>query len=120
GVRAADASMGPRPIGRGEAAGVGPVPPTPFQLQWGPRPIGRGERARQGPVRQLYASFNGAATNRSRRGATVWDIDILRHGFNGAATNRSRRGLLCERCGHAWQQSFNGAATNRSRRAKGG
>ena len=84
------ASMGPRPIGRGNADGSGAVP-RGRPASMGPRPIGRGNAAEEAQRALVRAGFNGAATNWSRK---YWHIQICRQGhirFNGAATNWSRK-----------------------------
>src|SRR5579884_2041966 len=160
--------MGPRPIGRGNGSGRKVRPPTCRSLQWGRdrsvaeirgvlRMASRARRLQWGRDRSVAemrtrlgyrscspCSFNGAATDRSRKfidappyignsrlcfnGAATdrsrkFDRDretaIALAGFNGAATDRSRKSLLLHagvRRGHG---GFNGAATDRSRKCAG-
>ena len=113
--------MGPRPIGRGNGdrpAICAVVEPASM----GPRPIGRGNSPTACSNATARISFNGAATNWSRksracrccsmlRGKLQWGRDQLvaemtgggeaqagRDGFNGAATNWSRK-CHCHRQG---------------------
>src|SRR5579884_2586802 len=65
------ASMGPRPIGRGNLAPHNPNK-RKTAASMGPRPIGRGN-AVDGPCRDwIPAGFNGAATDRSRKWRSAW------------------------------------------------
>ena len=131
------ASMGPRPIGRGNK-NLPPSRPSEQKASMGPRPIGRGNsllttlgfcrNALQWGRDQLVAEiadrahacisaacFNGAATNWSRKFTRPkWTLVGWRR-FNGAATNWSRKcpSGAGER---AASPGFNGAATNWSRK----
>jgi len=111
------ASMGPRPIGRGEL--------IPLRMQrpvngasMGPRPIGRGESRDSTDIIVILSGFNGAATNWSRRVVATRPGSLrASRRFNGAATNWSRRARH-SMCLPQLAVGFNGAATNWSRRAK--
>ena len=86
------ASMGPRPFGRGRPGAQTALVDMKGHASMGPRPFGRGRP--QAPPRGLesLASFNGAATFRSRKAehrVARWDCVGFR--FNGAATFRSRK-----------------------------
>jgi len=60
------ASMGPRPIGRGNLR-PGSRLPVKDAASMGPRPIGRGNGTRASRPSVAASSFNGAATNWSRK-----------------------------------------------------
>ncbi len=60
------ASMGPRPIGRGNIKRAPMSRPTE-NASMGPRPIGRGNLRSKTRLENRHVGFNGAATNRSRK-----------------------------------------------------
>ena len=62
-----DASMGPRPLGRGWMA-MKERKPRSRPASMGPRPLGRGWPVANGPHQGSRLGFNGAATARSRMG----------------------------------------------------
>ena len=108
------ASMGPRPIGRGNptaapwyaGGGIASMGPRPIgrgnyvrshvrfvydEASMGPRPIGRGNALILRFWCAARTSFNGAATNWSRKCDVRREPRAAAHGFNGAATNWSRK-----------------------------
>ena len=133
-----NASMGPRPFGRGRIL-LGWIMATPKQvLQWGrdlsvaegAGPAGGsagGDKLQWGrdlsvaegmPIPRAApptTSFNGAATFRSRKAPVVRRPLRLPLSFNGAATFRSRKASTSPPA-HPPNPSFNGAATFRSRK----
>ena len=84
------ASMGPRPIGRGDQAGADSTTAWVY-ASMGPRPIGRGDGDIPHCGSRCLLSFNGAATNWSRRLLEFVQPHGREASFNGAATNWSRR-----------------------------
>jgi len=85
-----DASMGPRPIGRGNLDQLDDTE-NPTIASMGPRPIGRGNRFFRHQLGRGTTCFNGAATNWSRKPTNRQPLSILPMSFNGAATNWSRK-----------------------------
>ena len=72
-----NASMGPRPFGRGrETKHYRPRPALPASM--GPRPFGRGRCTATAEIITEAASFNGAATFRSRKEAGMPELHIHR------------------------------------------
>ena len=84
------ASMGPRPIGRGNHR-AGADTHRRRRASMGPRPIGRGNSAAGDAGALVPRRFNGAATDRSRKCGGARRRAPGRCGFNGAATDRSRK-----------------------------
>ena len=135
------ASMGPRPIGRGNSI-AGIAVDHDVVASMGPRPIGRGNTARCGRFRCGPRSFNGAATNWSRKSQRAGmaqlrrtrasmgprpigrgnDAPPGRQAREGRALQWGRDQLVAEMLrSHACMRSrslgFNGAATNWSRKS---
>ena len=65
--RRLNASMGPRPFGRGRCARPSARLRRPAEASMGPRPFGRGRRSFVWVMRHEAVRFNGAATFRSRK-----------------------------------------------------
>ena len=86
-----NASMGPRPIGRGNDDSWPIFDRKCCAASMGPRPIGRGNDHPLKNPGSRRSSFNGAATNWSRKSGAVLFVQIRSGGFNGAATNWSRK-----------------------------
>ncbi len=87
------ASMGPRPIGRGELRIEHGSAPPGAPASMGPRPIGRGEaqwcRGSRAGVSRLQWGRDQLVAERRPIGLYTSPRSV---GFNGAATNWSRRG----------------------------
>src|SRR5581483_10991701 len=110
------ASMGPRPIGRGNARDFINSTKVERELQWG--------RARSGAetssCTQCWPSgwhgFNGAAPDRARKLMTgLQTVRSAKCGFNGAAPDRARKPTVTGSTGHVYV-GFNGAAPDRARK----
>src|SRR5579884_430267 len=140
-VEGGAASMGPRPIGRGNSPERSRSRRTRGTLQWGRDRSVAEILADPGSLARGRRGFNGAATDRSRKSELVLMQQIEAVGlqwgrdrsvaeiafcflssswsvssFNGAATDRSRKfqGLRPRRGPQCTR--FNGAATDRSRK----
>src|SRR5579875_1658984 len=84
------ASMGPRPIGRGNMADAWTAHGQ-CVLQWGRDRSVAEITARVGRLRTYWIGFNGAATDRSRKLPPSARAGSGSQSFNGAATDRSRK-----------------------------
>src|SRR5579884_3044224 len=76
------ASMGPRPIGRGNHR-AGADTHRRRRASMGPRPIGRGNSAAGDAGALVPRRFNGAATDRSRKFEDLHRIDVVRRASMG-------------------------------------
>jgi len=85
------ASMGPRPIGRGNVTDTVQYLTGPGPLQWGrDRSVAEIHKV-YGHAGEEEACFNGAATDRSRKSPHSTSAGAPRACFNGAATDGSRK-----------------------------
>src|SRR5579875_3427550 len=86
------ASMGPRPIGRGNEAQFPASPAARWYASMGPRPSGRGNASAQPWSTQgrAVASMGPRPIGRGNAGARS-EVCIREESFNGAATDRSRK-----------------------------
>ena len=114
GMHPGGASMGPRPCGRGRLVKLFCRRERLSLLQWG-RDLSVAEGGARDRTGRGPASFNGAATFRSRKVGRYHDIDPALVRFNGAATFRSRKAFRTGAIDRR-QAGFNGAATFRSRK----
>ena len=136
------ASMGPRPIGRGNYRVRPRQDAADGELQWGrdqlvaemlvsrrldtllpmasmgPRPIGRGNASRTSFFGSSKCCFNGAATNWSRKwsayGSGSGNPSLLQWGRDQLVAEIVRRHPELDSAGNG----FNGAATNWSRKLR--
>ena len=109
------ASMGPRPIGRGNSSAPGSPAPEAPQASMGPRPIGRGnQEITMHTHTPETASMGPRPIGRGNLGIRVI-TDGSDVGFNGAATNWSRKSHYFF-SPFIFIVCFNGAATNWSRK----
>ena len=86
------------------------------QASMGPRPFGRGRRPCTRRGGRPQRCFNGAATFRSRKECRPHTRPKCRRRFNGAATFRSRKAAPPADESRPGTFCFNGAATFRSRK----
>ena len=84
------ASMGPRPIGRGNVKNWNRNL-VQNRLQWGRDQLVAEITTRRARTELGRIGFNGAATNWSRKSHPALDDERKRKRFNGAATNWSRK-----------------------------